>query len=123
MAADFETVRRIGLTLPGVEATTQYDGSPVLKVDGVFVAGLAIHASAEPGTLVVRARMEERDLFVEEAPETYYLTDHYRKHPVVLVRLAQIREDALRDLLSVSWRMAKAKGRRGGRGCVRSLPA
>lgn len=111
-ATSFEVVRRIGLQLPGVEALTKYDGSPVLKVDGVFVAGLATHPSAEPGTLVVRARLEERDLFIEEAPETYYLTGHYRSYPLVLVRLARIREDALRDLLTVSWRMAKAKGKK-----------
>lgn len=82
----------------------------------MFVAGLALHPSAEPGTLVLRAGLEERDLFVKDAPETYYLTDYYRSYPLVLVRLAQIREDALRDLLSVSWRLAKAKGRNGRRG-------
>lgn len=112
MSQDFEVVRRIGLALPGVESLTKYDGSPVLKVDGVFVAGLAMHASAEPGTLVVRAKLDERALFLEEAPETYYLTEYYRSFPVVLVRLAHVREDALRDLLAVSWRMAKAKGKR-----------
>ena len=50
----FETVKSIGLTLPGVEATTKYDGSPVLKVGGAFMAGVATHPSAEPGTIVVR---------------------------------------------------------------------
>jgi hypothetical protein len=49
----FDVVRTVGLTLPGVEATTKYDGSPVLKVDGIFLAGLATHPSAEPETLVV----------------------------------------------------------------------
>ena len=29
----FERVRGVGLTLPNVEATTKYDGSPVLIVD------------------------------------------------------------------------------------------
>ena len=51
----FDAVKRIGLTLPDVEAATRYDGSPVLKIAGVFVAGLATHRSAEPSTLVVRA--------------------------------------------------------------------
>ncbi len=39
----FETVRAVGLTLPDVEATTRYDGSPVLKLYGCFMAGLATH--------------------------------------------------------------------------------
>ena len=31
---DFETVKTLGLVLPGVEAATRYDGSPVLKLGG-----------------------------------------------------------------------------------------
>lgn len=101
----FERVRTLGLALPGVEGATKYDGSPVLKRDGSFMAGLALHASAEPGTLVVRADLESRDAMIADAPETYYLTDHYRRHPVVLVRLSGIDRDALRDVLSMSWRL------------------
>ena len=108
----FDIVRTIGLTLPDVEATTKYDGSSVLKVDGIFMAGLATHPSAEPDTLVVRAELEDRERLVEDAPATYYLTDYYRTYPLVLVRLSRIEPDALHDLLSVSWRMTTAKSRR-----------
>ena len=72
----FETVRAVGLALPDVEATTRYDGSPLLKVGGCFMAGLATHCSAEPETLVVRAGFEEREWLIEDAPETYYVTDY-----------------------------------------------
>ena len=107
----FDRVRTVGLGLPGVEAATKYDGSPVLKVGGAFMAGLATHASAEPETLVVRSGFDARELLLEEAPQTYYVTEHYRRHPVVLARLSRIDSDALRDLLSVSWRLTIAKGR------------
>ena len=73
------------------------------------MAGLASHPSAEPGTLVVRASYEEREWLLEDAPETYYLTDYYRKYPLILVRLSRIQRDALHDLLSVSWRLTAAK--------------
>jgi hypothetical protein len=112
MTPAFDIVRTVGLTLPGVEATTKYDGSPVLKVDGIFMAGLATHPSAEPDTLVVRAGFEDRERLLEDAPETYYLTDYYRNYPLVLVRLARVGADALHDLLSVSWRMSTAKSRK-----------
>ena len=115
LADPFETVRMVGLTLPDVEATTKYDGSPVLKVGGSFMAGLASHRSAEPETLVVRAGLEEREWLLEDAPETYYVTDYYRSHPVVLVRLTRIDRDALRDLLSLSRRLTLPKARRRGR--------
>jgi hypothetical protein len=101
----FKPVMTLGLTLPGVEAATKYDGSPVLKRNGSFMAGLALHPSAEPDTLVVRIDLEQRDALLEDAPDTYYLTDHYRRHPVVLVRLPRIDREALRDVLAMSWRL------------------
>jgi hypothetical protein len=113
-ADGFETVRTVGLALPDVEATTKYDGSPVLKAGGAFMAGLAMHCSAEPATLVVRVDVEDRAWLLADAPDTYYLTEYYRPHPVVLVRLSRIDQDALRDLLSVSWRVTLAKARKRG---------
>ena len=108
----FERVRNAGLALADVEAAVRYDGSPVLKVGGCFMAGLATHPSAEPETLVVRVGLEEREWLLEDAPETYYVTDDYRKYPVVLVRLSQVDSDALRDLLAVSRRLTLEKTRR-----------
>jgi hypothetical protein len=121
-ADPFDTVRTVGLTLPNVEATTKYDGSPVLKAGGSFMAGLATHRSAEPETLVVRVGFEERERLMEDASETYYVTDYYRSYPVMLVRLSRIDLDALRDVLSVSWRLALAKSRKRGRTRGHSLP-
>lgn len=110
----FEMVRAVGLTLPDVEAAMKYDGRPVLKVGGIFMAGLATHPSAEPGTLVVRHGLEERERLIEDAPETYYLTEYYRRYPLILARLSRIEPDALRDLLSVSWRLTVTKIRKRG---------
>src|SRR5262249_24780895 len=90
---------------------------PVLKLGGCFLAGLATHSSAEPDTLVVRMDLEERALLLEDAPDTYYVTDYYRNLPVVLARLPQLTRDALHDLLSASWRLTlpKTRLRRSGR--------
>lgn len=119
----FDAVSAVGLLLPGVQATTRYDGSPVLKLGGCFMAGLATHPSAEPDTLVVRVNLDERALLLDEAPEIYYVTDYFRRYPIVLVRLSRIDRDALRDLLSVSWRLTSAKVRRSGGFRHRSKPA
>ena len=105
----FAVTRTLGLRLAGVEATTKYDGSPVLQVHGVFMAGLAMHASAEPDTLVVRMDVNDRALLLGEAPETYYVTPYYQPHPVVLVRLSRVDRAALTDLLSGSRRLAFEK--------------
>ena len=105
-------VRQIGLAMPDVEASIKYDGSEVLKAGGSFMAAIASDESAEADTLVVRCELDDRELLLEDAPETYYVTDFYAKYPLVLVRLAEFTEDALRDLLSVSRRMALEKSRR-----------
>jgi hypothetical protein len=108
----FEEVKAVALRLPDVEAAIKYDGSTVLKAGGSFMAAIASDESAEADTLVVRCEVEDRELMIEDAPETYYLTDFYAKYPLVLVRLSEVTEDALRDLLSVSHRMALEKSRR-----------
>jgi hypothetical protein len=105
----FETAAAIALAMPEVEAATRYDGSPVLKARGRFMAGLASHPSAEPETLVVRIPFEDREGLLEDAAETYYVTDDYRPHPVVLVRLARIDRDALRDLLAIAYHATLAR--------------
>lgn len=117
----FAMVRALGMALPGVEAATKYDGSPVLKRGGSFMAGLALHPSAEPATLVVRADLDDREAMIADAPGTYYLTGHYRRHPVVLVRLTRIDREALRDVLSMSWRLTEGKARPPSRRSPRAL--
>ena len=117
----FETVREIGLALPDVTEARSW-GSPSLKVrDRMFVC-IPTHKSAEPDSLVVRLSLEDRDALVAEAPETYYLADHYVDYPCILVRLRRIHRDALADLIKASWKYEtelrasrpapKAKGRR-----------
>jgi hypothetical protein len=112
----FDRVIAVGLELPDVEAATKYDGTTVLRLHGCFLAGVANHPSAEPETLVVRYEPEERAWLLEDAADTYYTTDYYRRFPVVLARLERLDRDALRDLLTVSWRLAAKKTR------VRSAP-
>ena len=110
----FETVREIGLALPEVEDSTMH-GKLALKVRGKLLTCLAIHKSAEPESLVVRIDLEQRAGLLEEAPETYYVTDHYRNYPAVLVRLSRIPTDQLRDLLGASWRFVTSQSEKSRR--------
>ena len=107
----FRAVADAAVGLPGVDLGTRYDGSPVLRFDGRYLAGFAIHPSAEPNSLVVKTDPDERHWLLEDAPETYYVTDYYRPYPVVLVRLAKVEQAALRDLLAASRRLRLKKAR------------
>ena len=110
-AAGFEAVRALGREFPDLLESTMY-GSPALKLGKRLVACIAIHRSAEPGSLVVRTDFEQRAALIGDDPETYYITDHYVKHPVVLVRLARLQHDQLRDLLTAARQCVLADAKR-----------
>jgi hypothetical protein len=102
-ASAFATVRAIGRTLPEVEEGTVW-GTPALKLRGTLLACMASHKSAEPGTLVVRLGVDQRDAMIADDPETNYLKPHYAGYPCVLMRLSKIERGALADLLQAAWR-------------------
>ena len=103
----FDKAIAIGRTLPDVEVTTTW-GAEALKARGKMFACVAINKSAEPNSMVVRMDIAQRDLLIEEDPETYYLTDHYVDYPCVLVRLSRVSSEALRDLLIGAHRFVSA---------------
>ena len=108
----FAAVRTIGTRLPGVEETIAWR-APTLKVGGKMFVCMATNKSAEPNTLVVMMPFALRDALIEEAPDTYYLKDHYVNYPCVLVRLSRVHPDALRDLVQSAYRFVSSeKGRR-----------
>jgi hypothetical protein len=103
----FDTVREIGLALPGVEASTAY-GNPALKVHGQLLACVPANRSAEPGSIVVRVGMDDRAELLAAAPDVYYITDHYAGYSGVLVRLARTNAGMLRDLLGMAYKFVTA---------------
>jgi len=103
----FARVASIGRTLPGAELSTAY-GQPALKVGGKMFVCIASHKSAEPNTLAARLAFVERDALIEDAPDTYYLKEHYIGYPCVLVRLSRIGDEALRDLVTSAYRFVSA---------------
>jgi hypothetical protein len=105
---NFDTVRSLGLALPGVEESTAY-GAPALKVHGKLLACVPSHRSAEPGSLVVRVDFDDRDELLAADPDIYYVTDHYVGYNAVLVRLSQINPDVLRDLLGMAYKFVTRK--------------
>jgi len=108
---DFDTVRKIGLTLPGVEESTAY-GSPALKVHGKLLVCVPAHRSTEPGSLVVRVGFDDRAELLAAAPDIYYVTDHYLDYSAVLVRLSRVTPNVLRDLLGMAHKFVTAHATR-----------
>jgi hypothetical protein len=106
----FAPVAAIGKTLPDVELTTTW-GKPTLKTRGTMFVCIASHTSAEPDTLVAMMDFPDRDALIAEAPDVYYLKDHYVGYPCVLVRLRLVMPDALRGLVIGAHRYVSTKKR------------
>jgi hypothetical protein len=108
ITVSFDTVRDIGLKLPGVEESTAY-GAPALKVQGKLLACVPSNRSAEPESLVVRVDFDDRAELLAAASDVYYVTDHYVGYSAVLVRLSRLTPDALRDLLGMAHKFVTRK--------------
>jgi len=104
---NFDAVRKIGLALPNVEASTAW-GAPALKVRGKLMACVPTHHSAEPDSLMVRVSVDDRSELLAAAPDVYYVTDHYLGYTAVLVRLSRVPPDVLRDLLGTAHKFVTA---------------
>ena len=104
----YDTIRRLALTLPEAQESTSY-GTPAVKVKRqVFVR---LHQDLDK--IVLKMPFDRREELIAADPETYFITDHYRDYPWVLVSLAKVHPDALRDLLNTAYRAAlPAKKRR-----------
>jgi hypothetical protein len=105
---NFDTVRDIGLALPGVAESTAY-GAPALKVHGKLLACVPTHRSAEPASLAVRVDLDDRAELLAADPGVYYITEHYAGYNAVLVRLSRINPSVLRDLLGMAYKFVTRK--------------
>lgn len=105
MAMTYDAVRAFAFTLPGVEDGTAY-GRPCLKAHGKFLTRL----KEDGDTLVCPGvAFDEREMLMEAEPETFYLTDHYRNYPYVLVRLSHVYPGTVERLIERHWRATAPK--------------
>ena len=74
-----------------------------------LVACVPANRSAEPDSLVVKVDFGDRAALLAEAPDIYYVTEHYVGYPSVLVRLSRVSPDVLRDVLAMAYRFVTRK--------------
>lgn len=103
----YDDVITVTADFPGVVQATSY-GTPSIKVNGKFVLRLR-----EPGILALqRSSRDERDMLIEAEPELFFITDHYRDYPYVLVRLDRIDTDRFRGLFETICREKATKSQK-----------
>lgn len=96
----WETVREVASALPEAVEGTSY-GTPAFHVKKKLF--LRLHDSGE--SIVVRIPIPAREALMKANPESFYITDHYLKHPAMLVRLATVDLADLKNMILQSWRM------------------
>jgi hypothetical protein len=87
---------KIILAVPGAENRLWFN-QPSGFVHDRFLAKL--HHKEEAVTLQVGS-LEMRDMMLEAEPALFYITDHYRKFPFVLVRLKTLTKKVLQEILT-----------------------
>jgi hypothetical protein len=111
-----DSVFEVGLELPDVKESTYY-GARALKLNGQMVACAPLNKSAEVNSVVVAMSFEQRASLLKKLPLLYYITEHYARHPVVLIRLSKISRTELERTLRQAWKFAaSAKTVQGSRG-------
>ena len=100
----FDEVREIALALPGVVDGTSY-GTAALKVGGKLFARL--HQSMD--CVVLRSDLLDREILLQSAPDAFYITDHYRDYPWILLRLGVVEKGGLPDLIERAWRLVASR--------------
>ena len=108
--ADAGDVRRLALALPHV-AEIDSDGFDFRVADKGFVWSYPERAPGRPrlirtdiAVLYVGDEAEKQALLLGE-PEVFFTTPAYDGLPLVMLRLARVNVDRLRELVTDAWRM------------------
>jgi hypothetical protein len=105
LSAAYERYLRIALKLPGTEVSVSY-GTPSVKVKDKVLSRLRSEAE---GALAIRCDFVDRERLLQADPEVFFITEHYRNYPMILVRLDKVRADALPDIVERAWRLQAPK--------------
>jgi hypothetical protein len=96
---DIATLRKLALSFPGVEEGTSY-GTMAWRVRKSFIA----RVKEDGESIAIRMEFGEREILMEGEPETFFITDHYRNYPMVLIRLNKVHPDELKRIFGNAWR-------------------
>lgn len=96
-------VRKLALSLPAATERPAY-GMPCFRVrDKIFTSMPA------EGWIAVKTTYGERAALVAGNPAAFSVTQHYRNYPMVVVTLAAVDPDELRELVIEAWRLTAPK--------------
>jgi hypothetical protein len=101
IARGHERFLRIALAMPAAESSTSY-GTPAVKVRGKLMSRWRTEAE---GALAIRCDFLDRQILLLAQPEVFFLTDHYRDYPMILMRLEKASRTTMSEAVERAWRL------------------
>jgi hypothetical protein len=101
IAKGHERFLRIALAMPAAETSTSY-GTPAVKVRGKLMSRWRTEAE---GALAIRCDFLDRQILLLAQPEIFFLTDHYRDYPMILMRLEKASRTTMAEAVERAWRL------------------
>lgn len=89
-------IRQHMASLPGTTEGLSH-GTPAFYVNKKILTRLW-----ENGEVLV-IHTEDRDKWIQADPETFFITDHYRNYPYMLINLDRVQPEDLKRLLTDAW--------------------
>jgi hypothetical protein len=98
-------LKKIALSFPEAVEGSSY-GKPSFHVGKKFFTRLR---DEDNSIVLILDSIDEREMLMEVDPKTFFITDHYKDYPSVLVRIERIDTDTLRRMLERRWRAIAPK--------------
>lgn len=95
------TVRKLALELPHTTERPSY-GTPAFFVKKTLFARLL----EDGDSVVIKIDRDQREVLLQANSKSFFITDHYRNHPLMIVRLSAVSVAELRELLQDAWLFA-----------------
>ncbi len=105
MAIGKAQFKKIALSFPEANEKPSY-GSPAIFIAKKFFTRLR---DQDDSIVWIVGSIDERDHMLEMDPKTYFITEHYRDYPAVLVRTSRIDQTMLKKMLERRWRAIAPK--------------
>lgn len=109
----YRAVEEFALTLPETTSSPSYNHAPALRVNKRILGRLRAEMADEYDDLTGApydevlmlkvADLGEKEALLASDPRVYFTVAHYDGYPAILIRLAQVSEEEVRELVMETW--------------------
>ena len=92
-----DTIRSVLAPLPEVEEYSCF-GTPAFRVKKKLLARIQDNGET------IAIRCHNRDVWMKAKPKIFFITDHFRNYPSVLVHLSTVTKKDLTQIVTEAWR-------------------